>query len=221
MDRLFYLQIIDDDYKLKSENNAIKIVYEYPERGYVYDRNDKLLIANQPSYDLMVIPNEIKNMDTLAFCKLVDISKEEFDKILKKAINHSRRLPSPFLTQLNRKDFAAFQEKIGKYKGFEIQKISDTENPVYAVKFDENQHPIICFSKTYFDEFNPKTNFSAIMTCNNADEGCPMVFGADSRFPIKYDDPKAFDGTELMNEKYAERSLQIASEMYYVFSQIN
>ena len=105
-------------------------------------------------------------------------------------------------------------------QGFEIQKISDTENPVYAVKFDENQHPIICFSKTYFDEFNPKTNFSAIMTCNNADEGCPIVFGAEVRFPIKYDDPKAFDGTELMNEKYAERSLQIASEMYYVFSQI-
>lgn len=106
-------------------------------------------------------------------------------------------------------------------QGFQIQIISDTENPVYALKFDENQHPIICFSKTYFDEFNPKTNFSAIMTCNNADEGCPVVFGADSRFPIKYDDPKAFDGTELMNEKYAERSLQIASEMYYVFSQIN
>jgi arsenate reductase len=106
-------------------------------------------------------------------------------------------------------------------QGFEIQKISDTSNPVYAVKFDENQHPIICFSKTYFDEFNPKTNFSAIMTCNNADEGCPMVFGAESRFPIKYDDPKAFDGTELMNEKYTERSLQIASEMYFIFSQIN
>lgn len=105
-------------------------------------------------------------------------------------------------------------------QGFEIQKISDTSNPVYAVKFDENQHPIICFSKTYFDDFNPKTNFSAIMTCNNADEGCPMVFGADSRFPIKYEDPKAFDGTELMNEKYAERSLQIASEMFFVFNQI-
>jgi arsenate reductase len=106
-------------------------------------------------------------------------------------------------------------------QGFQIQQVSQEENPVYAVKFDENQHSIICFSKTYFDDFNPKTNFSAIMTCNNADEGCPMVFGADSRFPIKYDDPKTFDGTELMNEKYAERSLQIASEMYYVFSQIN
>ncbi len=106
-------------------------------------------------------------------------------------------------------------------QGFQIQQVSQEQNPVYAVKFNENQHSIICFSKTYFDDFNPKTDFSAIMTCNNADEGCPMVFGAEARFPIKYDDPKAFDGTELMNEKYAERSLQIASEMYYVFSQIN
>jgi arsenate reductase len=105
-------------------------------------------------------------------------------------------------------------------QGFEIQKLSEEKNPVYSVKFDENQHPIICFSKTYFDDFNPKNNFGAIMTCTNADEGCPMVFGAEARFPIKYDDPKAFDGTELMNEKYAERSLQIASEMYYVFSQL-
>ena len=105
-------------------------------------------------------------------------------------------------------------------QGFQIQKLSEEKNPVYAVKFAENQHPIICFSKAYFDDFNPKSNFGAIMTCNNADEGCPMVFGAEARFPIKYDDPKAFDGTELMNEKYLERSLQIASEMYYVFSQI-
>ena len=105
-------------------------------------------------------------------------------------------------------------------QGFQIQKLSQDANPVYAVKFDENQHPIICFSKTYFDDFNPKSKFGAIMTCNNADEGCPMVFGAEARFPIKYDDPKAFDGTDLMNEKYAERSLQIASEMYFVFSQI-
>ena len=106
-------------------------------------------------------------------------------------------------------------------QGFEIQQVSQEQNPVYAVKFDENQHPIICFSKTYFDDFNPKTNFSAIMTCNNADEGCPMVLGAEARFPIKYDDPKAFDGTDIMNEKYTERSLQIASEMFFVFSQIN
>ena len=106
------------------------------------------------------------------------------------------------------------------HQGFQIEKVSQEQNPVYAVKFDDNAHPIVGFSKTYFDAFNPKSNFAAIMTCSNADEGCPMVFGAEARFPIKYDDPKAFDGTELMNEKYAERSLQIASELYFVFSQI-
>lgn len=105
-------------------------------------------------------------------------------------------------------------------QGFEIQQLSKNENPVYAIKFSENEAPIIAFSKTYFDVFNPKSNFGAIMTCNNADEGCPMVFGAEARFPIKYDDPKAFDATAVMNEKYTERSLQIASEMYFVFSQI-
>jgi len=106
------------------------------------------------------------------------------------------------------------------HQGFQIQQLSQEQNPVYAVKYDNNQQPIIGFSKTYFDDFNPKSNFAAIMTCSNADEGCPMVFGAEARFPIKYDDPKAFDGTEVMNEKYAERSLQIASELYFVFSQI-
>jgi len=105
-------------------------------------------------------------------------------------------------------------------QGFQIDKINETNNPIYEVKFDKNQAPIICFSKTYGDDFNPKTSFGAIMTCNNADEGCPMVFGAEARFPIKYNDPKAFDGTELMDAKYVERSLEIASEMYYVFSKI-
>lgn len=105
-------------------------------------------------------------------------------------------------------------------QGFDIQQLSDAKNPVYAIKYSENEAPIIAFSKTYFDDFNPKTNFGAIMTCNTADEGCPMVFGAEARFPIQYEDPKAFDGTELMNEKYTVRSLEIASEMYYVFNQI-
>jgi arsenate reductase (thioredoxin) len=105
-------------------------------------------------------------------------------------------------------------------QGFQIDKIDETKNPIYEVKFDESQAPITCFSKVYLDDFNPKSNFGAIMTCNNADEGCPIVFGAEARFPVKYNDPKAFDGTELMDEKYAESSLEIASEMYYVFSQI-
>lgn len=105
-------------------------------------------------------------------------------------------------------------------QGFQIQKLSESENPVYAVKYAENEHPIICFSKVFDDAFNPKSNFAAIMTCSSADEGCPFIAGAEKRLPIRYEDPKAFDGTELMNTKYAERSLEIASEMHYVFSQI-
>jgi arsenate reductase len=105
-------------------------------------------------------------------------------------------------------------------QGFHIQKLSETENPIYAVKFAQDEAPIICFSKEYNNDFNPKKKFGAIMTCNNADEGCPFVIGAESRFPIKYDDPKAFDGTEFQTQKYAERSLEIASEMFWVFKSV-
>jgi arsenate reductase len=105
-------------------------------------------------------------------------------------------------------------------QGFQIQQLNETNNPVYAIKFDKNQHPIIVFSKSYFDEFNPETDFTAIMTCSQADGGCPFISGAEKRISITFDDPKEFDGTAIMNQKYAERSLQIASEMFYVFSKI-
>lgn len=106
-------------------------------------------------------------------------------------------------------------------QGFEVEKLADNQNPVYAIKFDENELPIIGFSKKYDANFNPKSGFAAIMTCSSADEGCPFVFGSELRIAVRYDDPKAFDGMELMNAKYEERSLEIASEMFYVFSKIN
>ena len=105
-------------------------------------------------------------------------------------------------------------------QGFAIQKLSEESNPVYAVKFDQNEQAVICFSKKFDDDFNPTSEFAAIMTCSSADEGCPFIAGAAVRLPIRYDDPKAFDGTDLMNAKYEERSLEIAAEMYYVFSNI-
>lgn len=106
-------------------------------------------------------------------------------------------------------------------QGFEVEKLADNQNPVYAIKFDENELPIIGFSKKYDANFNSKSGFAAIMTCSSADEGCPFVFGSELRIAVRYNDPKAFDGTELMNAKYEERSLEIASEMFYVFSKIN
>jgi arsenate reductase len=106
------------------------------------------------------------------------------------------------------------------HQGFHINKLSDNTNPVYTVKFDSNAHPVICFSKVFDADFNPISQFAAIMTCSSADEGCPFIAGAEQRLPIRYEDPKAFDGTELMDQKYQERSIEIASEMYYVFYQI-
>ncbi len=122
--RLFYLQVIDETLKLKSDNNAIKIQYDYPERGYIYDRNGKLLVANQPSYDIMVIPRELKNIDTTEFCQLLNITKASFIQKLSKAKVYSPRLPSVFLPQLNKREYAAFQEKVRKFEGFYIQKRS-------------------------------------------------------------------------------------------------
>jgi arsenate reductase len=107
-----------------------------------------------------------------------------------------------------------------KDSGFKIQTLSDGTNPIYAIKYAENEHPVIGFSKTYDNEFNPENEFAAIMTCSQADGGCPFIAGAEKRIPITFEDPKAFDNTPQHKEMYQERSLQIATEMFYVFSQI-
>jgi len=107
-----------------------------------------------------------------------------------------------------------------KDTGFEIEKLSEGENPVYSIKYAANEHPIVGFSKKLDDPFNPESGFAAVMTCSQADEGCPFVSGAEKRIPITFDDPKAFDDTPVQAEKYHERSVQIATEMCYVFSKI-
>ncbi|EIA07372.1 MAG: protein-tyrosine-phosphatase [Flavobacteriaceae bacterium] len=105
-------------------------------------------------------------------------------------------------------------------QGFKIKTIAEGKNPIYTIKYASNEHPIIGFSKTYDDDFNPQSEFVAIMTCSQADGGCPFIAGAEKRIPITFEDPKAFDNTPQQAEKYEERSLQIATEMFYVFSQI-
>lgn len=105
-------------------------------------------------------------------------------------------------------------------QGFQIKTIAEGSNPVYAIKYAENEHPVIGFSKTFDDDFNPQSEFAAILTCSSADKGCPFIAGAEKRIPVTFEDPKAFDNTPQQAEKYEERSLQIATEMFYVFSQI-
>ncbi len=104
--------------------------------------------------------------------------------------------------------------------GFDVQVLSQGDNPVYSIKYSENEHPVIGFSKKLDHDFNPVSGFAAVMTCSQADEGCPFVAGAEQRIPVTFEDPKAFDNTPQQAEKYHERSVQIATEMFYVFSQV-
>ena len=104
--------------------------------------------------------------------------------------------------------------------GFVIEPLSESDNPIYSIHFSKNEHPIIGFSKEMDNNFNPSTDFAAIMTCDSANEACPFVPGAEKRIPITYTDPKEFDGSPIQTEKYLEKSIEIAREMHYVFAQI-
>lgn len=105
--------------------------------------------------------------------------------------------------------------------GFEIiANEPKAENPVYQVRWKEGMKPYHAFSKKYEDPPNPKEAFAAIMVCAEADAGCPVVFGCDFRLALPYDDPKAFDGTELEAEKYDERVRQIGREMLFMLSKL-
>jgi arsenate reductase len=104
--------------------------------------------------------------------------------------------------------------------GFAIETPSEGDNPVYEVRYRDEMEPMTAFSKVYDQPPNPTEGFAAVMTCSSADAACPIVFGADARIAIPYDDPKAFDGTDREAAMYDERCAQIAREMLYVFSQV-
>lgn len=115
--------------------------------------------------------------------------------------------------------FPKVAETLAK-QGFEITKLSENQNPVYAIKFDKDEMPVVGFSKKYDDPFNPESGFCAVMTCSSADQGCPFIAGADKRIPVRYEDPKMYDGNAEMDEKYLQKSSEIGQEMFYVFSKV-
>ena len=119
--RLFYLQIIDDKYKLSADENVLRRVIDYPSRGLVYDRKGKLLVFNQTVYDLMVTPREVKAMDTAEFCSIIKISLEDFRNKFQKAKKYSPYKASVFEKQISAETYGTLQEKLFKYKGFTVQ----------------------------------------------------------------------------------------------------
>ncbi|MCR5644694.1 MAG: penicillin-binding protein 2 [Prevotella sp.] len=129
--RLFILQISSDDYKKSAQSNAFLKRIEFPSRGVITDRNGKLMVYNQPAYDIMVIMNEVKGrLDTLEFCQTLGITREEFDqrmatiKDISRNPGYSKFTQQLFMSQLSDKDFSIFQEKMFRFPGFYVQRRS-------------------------------------------------------------------------------------------------
>jgi len=120
--RLLFVQIIDDSYYLSAYNNVLRKIIVYPARGVILDRNSKVLVQNQPIYELMVTPREMAEMDTLSFCELLDIDKAEFEKRIDKARKFSPYRASIFAKQISDTTYARFQEHLYEYRGFYVQK---------------------------------------------------------------------------------------------------
>ncbi len=121
--RLFYIQVIDDKYKLAADDNALRHKIEYPERGVIYDRNGKILVYNEAAYDLMVIPKRVKNIDTADLCNMLQITKEAFIEKLKKLKKQkfSSFRPEVFEGEISLETYATLQEKLYKFPGFFVQ----------------------------------------------------------------------------------------------------
>lgn len=121
--RLFYIQVVDDTYKLDARNQAFRYKTEYAIRGYIYDRKGRLLVYNEAAYDLMVLPKDVKDIDTNDFCELLGITKEQFLKKMKKAVQapNSPRRESIFEKQLSPQEYASLQERLYRFKGFWVQ----------------------------------------------------------------------------------------------------
>jgi penicillin-binding protein 2 len=119
--RLFYIQLIDNSYKISADNNSQRYVTQYPARGIIYDRNHKVLVCNEAAYDLMVSPMELKSFDTIEFCNILNITPLQVRETIKKARNYSRYKSSPFLYQISDTTYAILQEKLYKYPGFYVQ----------------------------------------------------------------------------------------------------
>jgi arsenate reductase len=119
------------------------------------------------------------------------------------------------VTEFNPRAVAAIQRD-----GFKVVQ-KEGENPVYFVFYSEEEEPIVAFSKVYDDAINAPKDFAAAMTCDHADENCPVIPGAERRFPLRFEDPKSFDGTVQEEEMYTQRSHQIGAELFFLFEKVS
>src|SRR5690554_4738534 len=144
--RLFFLQVVDDEWKVMAANASERVITEYPARGLIYDRKGELLVANTAVYDLMVVPRDMKNFDTLSFCELLDIDTAEFNSKINAAKKHSRYKPSAFAKQIPSSQYVEIAENLYRFPGFYGQPRTLRYYP----------HPIAAHVMGYVSEVTPK-----------------------------------------------------------------
>ncbi len=144
--RLFFVQVIDKKYVLSATNNVLRYVTQYPARGLVYDRNGILLIHNEAAYDLMVVPRQVKEIDTAEFCRLLDIDRPTFRDKMQRARKYSGYRPSVFLEQISKEQYGFLEEKLYKFPGFFVQARTLRKYP----------HPLAAHSLGYIGEVNQR-----------------------------------------------------------------
>ncbi|MFD0765683.1 penicillin-binding protein 2 [Mucilaginibacter lutimaris] len=122
--RLFYIQVVDDRYALYASQNVVRKFVKYPARGPILDRTGKIMVQNEPVYDITVVPKQVKAFDTVEFCKLLGIDREGYDKRMTKARKYSPYRTSVFEKQVTVEQYAAFQERLSEFPGFDTQQRS-------------------------------------------------------------------------------------------------
>ncbi|KYG78162.1 penicillin-binding protein 2 [Roseivirga spongicola] len=144
--KLFALQVVDKTYQMKAERNIVHTIVEYPFRGLMYDRNEKLIVYNEPIYDIMVVPRDVHVADTAEFCRLFDITKEDFLANMKKARAYSPVKPSAFLKKLSHQKYAEIQDNLYQFNGFYA-------NPRTVRRYTK---PILANEVGYIGEVSPR-----------------------------------------------------------------
>jgi len=198
----------------------------YPDLEKKIDALRKLEVSNerkevlQPLIDFIQKKKDAKESIQLNFICTHNSRRSQFGEIWAKAISASLGIKTECFSGGTEKT-AFFKNAISALQraGFIIKQEAG-KNPHLQVAYTENSKSLTCYSKVFDAPENPSENFAAVMTCSHADENCPFIPGSDARIALDYNDPKEFDGTALADEKYDERSNQIASEMIYVFENI-
>ena len=164
LSKLFYIQVVNDNYKFSANNNALRYDVQQAVRGLIYDRDSNLIVANVPAYDLMIIPRELKDkkMDTLKFCNLVEITKETFIETYKKAAEYSTYKESVFIKHLSKESASTLGESLYEFPGFYLQKLTMREYPTNAATHVIGYLGEVNLQKTKEDKYYTKGDLAGI-----------------------------------------------------------